>query len=215
MKFQVNKLYEANLNYGVFLVYCFILLLLSILINQTLLTREFYFKSFENMQKETIEQIIDINQKWGWLSYIMIPLKLIIKICIVGIALKIGFIFINVDIRFVRLINVALIAEAIFVLFSCVLCFSALGINSLKELQSFPSLSLYSLLSKDKVPSYFSYLCRSLSLTEVIYCFVLAYGLTKVTNKKYLNMLTFVLCTYVPVLLFWLLLISYFSINLF
>ena len=213
MKFPVNKLYAGKLNYQVFLIYCLILLVLSFLINQTLLTREFYFKSFENVQKETIEQIIDIKQKWGWLSYILIPTKLIIKFCIVGLVLKIGSIFIKVDIKYINLLNVAIISESIYVVYSCIVTISALGIKSLEELQTFPAISLFSIFSKNKVPSYLGYLCRNLSLIEIFYWFLLAYGLTMITNKKYLSMLKFVLSTYVPILFFWLLLVSYFSIS--
>lgn len=215
MRIAVNKLYEGKFNYRVYLVYCLILLALSFLINQTVLTKEFYFNSLGNMQKETIEQMIEIKQEWSWLSYVLIPVKLTIKICMVGLVLKIGFIFIHSDIKYNKLLNVAIISEIIYILYSCISTIYALGIKSFEELQNIPSLSLYSLLSHQKVPSYLNYLCRNLSLAEVIYWFLLAYGLSIITSKKYLYMLKFVLSSYVPLLFFWLLIVSYCSLNSF
>lgn len=213
MKFPGNKLFADKLNYKAFLVYCLILLVLSFLVNKTLLTREFYFKSFENVQREIIEQIIDINQKWGWLSYFLIPIKLVIKFCIVGLVLKIGFIFIKVDIKYINLLNVAIVSEAIYVIYSAIVTISALGLKSIEELHTIPAISLCSVFSINKVPTYLGYLCRNLSLIEILYWLVLAYGLTIITHRKYLSMLKFVLSTYVPILLFWLLLVSYITLT--
>jgi hypothetical protein len=213
MRIQITKLYNGNFNFLILLFYCFILLLLSFIINKTLLTKEFYFKSFGNMQKETIEQMLDIKQKWSWISYLLIPFKLILKISIVALVFKIGFTFNNIDIKFVKLFNVVTISETIFILYSCIITFFALHIKTLEELQSFPTFSICSLITKNNLPSYLNYLFRNLNLIEVIYWLVLAYGLSIITSKKYINMLKFVLSTYVPLLLFWLIIVMNFSLN--
>jgi hypothetical protein len=203
--FSFDKLYNDKLNYKLFLIYCLILLALSYLVNHNLLTRDFYFNSFVNTQKETVEQMLEIKQKWGWISYLVIPLKLIFKFTLVALVFKVGFIFNNIEVSYRKLINAAIVSEIVFITYSCVMTYFTLQIKSLDELQSIPTLSIYNIVSMNKVPNYLSYCFRNLNLIEFIYWLVLAFVLSRITKNKYIVMLKFVLLTYVPLLLVWLL----------
>ncbi len=202
------------------LFFCF-LLLISLLVflvnNRFVLTRELYYNTYiESLSAERIDQLFEEGKKWNFLTVLLIPLWLIIKISFPAICLFVGLTLKGMAGSFGQLFNIALKAELIFTLANmtrCAVLTLSSGMDSMTDLNYYP-LSLLSITGSRVDPVWLAYPLQSLNLFELVYWLTLAGGLTISLQQGFDRMLRLVLGTYVTGFAMWILLVVLFTMTL-
>ena len=191
-----------------------IIYLLITYYNQTFfITDELFWNSYGwQLSNKQFNDYLAISKKWHWVSYLFVPVAIIIRICFVWICLKVGSFF-KEDIFSISFWKICIWAEIVFVVGAvAVLLYSEffVDINTLEQLSVNP-FSMQVIVS-DIVPKWSNYFFNTLNIFELGYVLFLAYLLAKESKKKFLSSLQFVASTYLPGLALWVLLISYLSV---
>lgn len=165
-----------------------------------------------NMTGKNIKDSIDFVRKWQWVSYLFIPLVLLLRISFAWICLKAGS-FISEKFTEAAFWKICIQAEIVFAVGAVAgLLYTEFFVEvETLELLSVNPFSLQLLVS-DSVPKWSSYFFNTLNIFEIGYVFVLAYLIAEEAKSKVLPSLQFVASTYLPGLALWVLLVSYLSV---
>ena len=123
-----------------------------------------------------------MNNLWGWISYLILPLILYLKIVLIATTLAIGIMFTDTKIKFGQLFNIVVKAEFIFLLpmvFKTAWFYFFKKDYTLVELQNYMPFSLESLFGYENVEPWFIYPLQVVNLFEAAYWIVLSILLAK------------------------------------
>jgi hypothetical protein len=198
------------------LVFLIINYLLSILVNTDELFYNFYS---EQLVQEQIEQILENQQKWSWIGYIVVPLIVLIRTSLVAICLSVGMFFYNMEhtIKFKKFFRIALIGEFVLVLvglFKLGYFYFIKTEYTLQDLQQYYPLSYINFLDLNNIEPWLIYPLQTINLFEISYFFVLVYGLWKLLKNKFSKSLEIVTISYGSGLVIWLGLVMFFTLNM-
>jgi hypothetical protein len=88
---------------------CLVNILLAKITSTFLLSTDLYFNQFnEQMTYDQIRSFIDIQYKYQWISYLILPFIYLIKLSLLSLILLTGIIFWNIKISFKKLSQPAL-----------------------------------------------------------------------------------------------------------
>lgn len=191
----------------------FLILIVSFVIvtfmSKTLLTSDtLYFNSYaDEMTYEQIKSLLDQNEKWGWLGYLLIPLIYFFKCSIIATCLGLGcFITIN-EFAFKRAFGISVVAEFIFLLPAFIKLFWFLFIQTdyrVQDIQYFYPMSLLQIFDPKSLEPWLIYPLQVLNIFEIIYWVVLANLLTKELPELDMNRsMTVVMASYGTGLVIW------------
>lgn len=171
----------------------------------------------EQLTNEKIEEVLSARDKWQWISYIILPLILLLKVSIIAAILDAGCFFFNKDIKYKTLFNIVVKAEFIFLL--VIICktlwFYVFQQNyTLEDLQYFYPLSAINITGYDNLKPWFVYPLQMLNLFEVAYWFILAYLLGKEFKEDIYKGLTIVASSYGVGLVIWVVAVMFFTLNM-
>lgn len=201
-----QSIYAIN-SWWVFTGFCLLSIFSTYYLQTHVLTDEVYYNSLaDRFTADKIESIIHTQQRFGLLSYLMVPAGLLLKITLASFCLFTGLQFTSHTLPFRTVFKVALFAEIAFAantLLRLFLLSFFREINTFEELQSFAPLSLFSLLNASTVPPYLQYPLQTLNLFELIYCLLLAGGLWFFLKQPLRKMMGLVLASYGLGLLCW------------
>ncbi len=201
-----------------FVVLCVIGILIAYLTSNMLISEELYFNQFgEQMTYDQIRSFLDFQYKYQWVSYLILPFIYLIKLSLLTIVLLTGTIFWNIKVSFKKLFQIALIAEFLFIIPSLIKLFWFLFFNTdinLLELQTFYPLSVLNLIDSTNIPQWLLYPLQLINVFEVIYWFILAYGISLVARERLPKMLGLVASSYGVGLFVWVVFITFITINL-
>ncbi len=151
-------------------------------------------------------------RKWQWISYLFIPLSMLLRITFTWICLKAGS-FTTEKFTEASFWNIAIQAEIVFAVGAVAgLLYTEffVSVESLEQLSVNPfSLQVFTVST---MPKWSSYFFNTLNIFEIGYVFVLAYLIAEEAKSKVLSSLKFVASTYLPGLALWVLLVSYLSV---
>lgn len=185
--------------------------LLTFFYSQTFILTDDLYRLIAGLQMTDgqFEDYMKFVRKWQWISYLFIPLALLLRICFTLICLKAGS-FITERFTSVSFWKIAIQAEIVFAVGAVA---GLLYTEFFVEVETLEQLSInpFSLqvFVSDSVPKWSSYFFNTLNIFELSYILFLAYLITKESKKKFLPSLKFVTSTYLPGLALWMLLVSY------
>jgi hypothetical protein len=200
----------------------FILLCLSSIVltyagKTLLISEDLYFQFFgDQLSYERITQIISTQEKWEWTSYVFVPIYYVVKIFLVGICIYIGTIIIAIDISFKKIFQMALLAEAIFLIPGIFKLFWFIFIQTnytLSDIQMFYPLSILNFFDPYSLDVWLIYPLQLINIFEVVYLLILAYGLFLATQSSYRKMLTLIVCAYGTGLFIWTISVMFLTIS--
>jgi len=164
-----------------FILLCLSSILLTYAGKTLLISEDLYFQFFgDQLSYERITQIISMQEKWEWTSYVFVPVYYVVKIFLVSICIYIGAIIIAVDISFKKICQMALLAEAVFLVPGIFKLFWFIFVQTdytLSDIQMFYPLSVLNFFDRDSLDVWLIYPLQLINVFEVIYFFTLAYGL--------------------------------------
>lgn len=196
-----------NRNIIYFLVLSVLILILGEF-NKLLLNIDELFISTlsEQLTSVQIEGLLNMQEKWEWLGFALIPILLLIKVAVIALIIDLGCFFFNKEIKYKKLFNIVVKAEFIFLL---VIVFKTIWFYFFKtdytfeDLQYSYPLSALSIVGYEGIKSWLIYPFQVLNLFEVAYWFILAYLLGKELGEDKDKSLSIVLSSYGTGLLIW------------
>jgi len=178
--------------------------------------RMMYNSMSEQISANRIQALIENQQKWDWVGYLLLPLLLTIKWFLVAVALDIGALLFEVELKFKKSFHIAMASEFVF-LFLVAIKFGWFFYNretlTLEYVQLFMPLSLSSLVDLKGVDKWFVYPLQVANLFEIAYWFVLAYFLSIELKRPYGKAVQFVMATYGVGLLVWIIFMAFLILN--
>lgn len=158
-----------------------------------------------------------MNNFWEWLSYLILPIVLYLKILIIAAIIAMGTIFIEQKIKFSHIFNIVLKAEFIFLLpmvFKTAWFFFFKKEYTLEELQNYMPLSLESLFGYKNFEPWYIYPLQVINLFEVTYWIILSVLLAKLLQTTKSKALTLVASSYGVGLVIWVVGIMFLTLNI-
>ncbi len=201
-------------NTGIFVYYVFLYLCLNYLINRQSLTDDVYFQSLNNrLPINRIRDLIAAREKNEWISYLLFPIILLIKISLTVFCIHILKYINNIKISTKLIFRIVIISEAAFILgvFVKYIYLLVFPPQDLEDVTSF-SLSLGQLFKN--VPAYLSYILATINVFELIYFVLLAKGIQKYTKYSFKKSLSTVGLSYGVGLFLWVIIVTFLLIQL-
>ena len=207
MKFKTSVLY-ISLIIGTFIS----VFLLNLFVISDELISEYFSNSISTDQ---LIKILELNQKWQWLGYVLLPVILLLKIAVISSVLYMGTFFFEKKIAYKRLFTIVTKAEFIFVLVALVklLWFVFQDDYTLQDVQSFYPLSALSVVGYEELQPWFVYPFQTLNLFELAYWIILAWLIGKEIQSTTDKALKIVASSYGSALLIWVVAVMFFTLN--
>jgi hypothetical protein len=218
MEFVLEKPGKQLNVWLLFLIISSLLLLIVYYNEQFLFTKQFFYNSYsEQLALERIDAMVETRKKYSWLAYIFVPVVLMLKISYFTSCVSISNYFFSGKFSFTTLFRICLTGELVFIVmqFCRVLYFEFIHQpQSIDDIYSITSLSLYNLLGPSESMSWFAYPLQTINVWEVLYC-LFCTQLMSETNKRPFseNTRTF-LIGYGTGLLLLIILVVFLSVNL-
>lgn len=205
-------------NKFVFLILAISQFILAFLSKELLNTDRMVINSLsEQLSIEQINSLIAFREKWQWLSYIIIPLLLLIKTSIIAAILDVGCFFFSKEIKYKQLFNIVVKAEFVLLLvivFKTVWFYFFQTNHNLEDLQYFYPLSALNIVGYEALQPWFIYPFQVLNLFELVYWFILAYLIGKELKENTDKGFSIVASSYGVSLLIWVVGVMFFTLNM-
>lgn len=164
-----------------------------------------------------MEEFINFQKKWQWLSYALIPLVLLLKITVIAAILDVGCFFFDKKSAYKKLFTIVTKAEFIFLLaivFKTIWFYFFQPDYSLVDLQYFYPLSIINIIGYEGLQRWFVYPLQVFNLFELIYWIILSYLLSKELKITTDNGLFIVTSSYGIALFIWIFSVMFFTLNM-
>ncbi|MDR6545838.1 hypothetical protein J2810_001886 [Chryseobacterium rhizosphaerae] len=179
---------------------------------------DFLTKEYPN---EVVQNYMESQKKWWWVSYATIPLLIGIKILLVSFCLNFVKLFDLPGlekIKFPDLLSFVLVAETVFIIAGFYKFVNFYWINtdySLEDLQTYYPISLINLREYISDEKWLAYPLQLVNLFELFYWGILAWGIWELSEQKisFPKSLSLTTITYGVGLLFWVGVVSFFILN--
>ena len=208
-----------KISYYYYLVVFFSLILTVITKYLFNLDELIYSSLSEKLSKEQIENYLELQDKWKWIGYLILPVIILLRCALVSICLSLGYFFYDITnkIKFKQFFRIAVIGEFVLLTAGCfkLVYFYFIKTDfSLEQLQQFYPLSYLNFLNITKLEPWLIYPLQTINLFEIGYFFVLVYGLHKLLKNKYMKSFEIVAVSYGTGLIIWLGLIMFLTLNM-
>lgn len=170
-----------------------------------------------NVNDDRISELIIESGKWKLVTYLVLPVFLMIKLFLVTICFSIGTLVLGIDNSFRKLFQLTVMMEYIFLIPPVIklFWFSLYQTDyALEDLQYFSPLSVFSLFNSKEVEPWLAHPLQLLNVFELLYWFALAYHLREITCKSFTGSLGFVASTYGIGLLIWVVFVMFLVVSL-
>ncbi len=212
---KTNDFYAFKFWY-VFFAYAVMYILLTFLANRYVYTSEFYYSLFHNtLDSDRIEQLIQRNNRFQWVSYFVQPLFLLLRCAIFASVLFAGLLLTKESLSFGKCIRIVIIADGIALIVTLIRTawFILRPNSSPLDFQTFYPLSIVQLLDIHKIPKYLIYPLQQINLFEVGYWILLAFGVRSLTKRKWGPSFSIVAATYGISMLIWILCVVFITLQ--
>ncbi len=201
-----------------FFLLCFFECFLAFVYRDLLIYDNLYYEAYgEQLAFERIEKMLDFQQQYQWIIYLIIPVFMLLKIFLVACCLNIGAILERYEISFGSIFKVSLLAETVYLapLFIKIIYFLFFASNyTLEELGSFNPFSILSLFDMELLEFWQVVLLGIFNLFELLYVLLLAYCMQSLLQKNYVQSLGFVGLSYGAGLFSWLIFLMFLQLML-
>jgi len=198
LKQKMYKLLQFNKQYY-FCLLCACSLLFGYLGNRFLLTDSLYYSTLnEQFTNEQIKILLNLHNKWIGLSYLFIPVFIIIRILYTSFCLFIGDLFQETHWGYKRMFNIALKADAVFIISAISVFYFFLIFGDYKTINdlNIHPFSLLAITGQDNIPDWLVFAYNSVNVFELIYLIFLMLLIHASTQTGYIKALIFSLLTY-------------------
>jgi hypothetical protein len=205
-------------NTFLFLTYVGLVILLTVISNYILNITQITYNIFaENLAERQLVKVMEKIDNLKKVTFIIIPITLLLKTSIIAAILDIGCFFFSKEIKYKRLFNIVVKAEFIFLLvivFKTAWFYFFKTEYNLEDLQNFYPLSALNIIGYEGLQPWFIYPFQVLNLFELAYWFNLAYLIGKELNENTDKGFSIVASSYGVSLLIWVVGVMFFTLNI-
>lgn len=165
---------------------------------------------------DQVNNYFEFQNQWHWLTYLYVPLIILIKTLIIATVLFIGSFLLSREAKYSSIWNIVLKAEFIFSLVPIFKVFWFLFFQTkydLNDVQNFYPLSALNITGYKNLEIWFIYPFQVLNLFELFYIIYLGFQIGKLTNTNADYGLKIVALSYIPSLLLWVTTVMFFTLN--
>ena len=195
-------------NVYIFLLYVSVVLIITFLQQEFVLMPE--LQNFDLVDDEAKAQLLERWQKWRWVSFVVTPLLLLLRLGLVSLCLFVGsFFFSEMSGRvFKDWWTVAMNAQAVMILYSVVLCITNLvaGSDMAMEVTKYSSLLF---LGGDNIEQWIKLPLSAVNIFEIAYWLVMARLSSVRTKIQFCRSWGFVMSSYGVGYLFYIVLLMF------
>ncbi len=178
----------------------------------------FYNSYSEQLSYERSLKLFQEINRLSWINYVFLPIMLILKCTLVSTVLYTGIFFCDIskDISFSTVFRIVTASEIIFVLAGItkfLWFFLFAGNYDLNDMSFFYPLSLINLFDQSEVREFWVFPLQSVNVFQILYILLLSLGLNKAGAIEKEKSEKVVIRSYMPALLFWVVLIMFISID--
>ena len=198
---SLKNLYNFK-GWEMLLVFSFSYAVITLSMNLFVLNENYYYSAFGNqLDQSRIAEIIEINRKTEWLTYLITPLGLLIKWTLIAGALHTVSIIMDYEVSFNDCFKVVSFAELIMLLSSLVKLFYFMinTPNSIEDLQDNNFLSMLQLFKTNEIHSLLIFPLQQLNLFEILYWLIISYGIMRFMKKGFAAAFRMTLLGYGPI----------------
>jgi hypothetical protein len=194
----MNKLLKLN-NHLYFWLLCVCSLFFAYLGDRFLFTESLFYSTLnEQFTNEQINILLNLREKWIGISYLLIPVFLIIRILYISFCLFLGDLFQETRWGYKRMFNIALKSDIVFVLsaISVFYYYLIFGNYSTTTDLSIHPFSLLAATGQENIPGWLVFAYNSINVFELIYLVFLTFLIHFSAQTGYIKALIFSLLTY-------------------
>lgn len=142
-------------------------------------------------------QILTNLVKYGWATYIVSYLIILVRCTFVATCLFVGTMFFDKysDLNYVKVFNISLKSDFILVIYSILSIILSMS-NVISADGFICKTSLLAFISHDTAPHWFTPILASFNIFELLYWLCLAWLTSKITNHDFLFSLSYIISTY-------------------
>lgn len=171
----------------------------------------------ERLTHKEIKDFFSFQEKWQWVTYVFVPLILLIKSSLIASVLYIGvYFFSKATVTFKQLWAVVVQAEFVFLLvpvFKMGWFYFVQTHYKLEDIQYFMPLSAINITGYHDLATWFIYPLQVLNVFELVYIVYLSYQIGYLTQTNADRGLKIVACSYLPSLLLWVAVVMFFTLS--
>ena len=175
------------------------------------------FSLTEQLTSSQIEEYFKFQNKWKFISFIFIPIFVLLKTFFITTILYIGaFFYSKNEIAFKNIWSIVISAEFIFLIvpiFKIIWFYFYQTNYNLEDIQYFYPLSALNIIGYKGIEPWLIYPLQTLNLFELVYIINLAYQIGALTKTNADTGLKIVAYSYVPALLLWVTVVMFFTLN--
>ncbi len=188
------------------IIYALLFISMTLAVNHLIFTDAYYYSILgRQLDEERIAQIIEINKKYQWIGYIIMPVILLLKWLILAGVIYIGLFLFNQDIAYQNCFKIVLIADYAMILaaiakFAWFIFFKP---QTIEDIQYFYPLSITQLFNSSQIPKFLVYPLQQFNVFEVLYWLLIAEGIQTFSKKNFWYSVKIVSVSYGAAMFFW------------
>ena len=214
---NIAAYFEAQNAWIVFALLCVGYATTAYIQDTMILTKEVFYNTLgEQLTIERIDEMLEKQSEWKWVSYLLIPVVIAFQAFLVTLCLNCGTIMMNYKIRFRPLFTLVLRSSVVFLLMKLALTFILLfsNIQIFDDLVTVNKFALAGFVDKADVPTWLMYPLSILNIFEAAFWLLLTLGMGRLLERPFKASLGFVATTYGLGLLMWMVFIIFLQLNL-
>lgn len=209
----MKKFVATKISRTLFLLYVSVMIVITFLQQEFVLLPE--LQNLDIIGDDAKGQLLEQYQRMRWLSFLLVPVLLLLRLSLVTLCLFIGgFFFAEMSgKRFGDWWGVATVAQAVMLMYSVILCIVNLtaGANKAMELTKYTSLLF---LGGEKMEPWVQLPLSAVNIFEILYWIVMALLVGTLCGTKFGKSFKFVMSTYGVGYLFYIALLMFLMLYL-
>lgn len=213
-KWLDKKILAGLYSVALFVFITAIYVFLAYVLERKILSTEIYLRGLDNgLSRQSLDIVLNFNEKYSWVSYVLTPLIILVKVSFTVICISIGFILSAVDFKAKNMFRVVLISEGVFVL-AQILYVINIFINTdsitIQNILSHYPLSAVGFIGTENINAQWAiYPLQTANLFEVFYMIVIAWFLSRKSKQSFADIFSIVLPSYGLGLILWITLVAF------
>lgn len=205
-------------NFWFLLVLILMYVIINIFDQKFIYTEEFIYRSLNNEFTESlIEALLASENRFGWISFAILPFIILLKILFTTFCITTGAIFTGIDFRIGSIFQTATYSEAVFLTSQTVFSLNLFlnrDILTIENAGNFFPLSILSIYGTENVVSWLHYPLQTLNLFLVLYVVLISWLLSKQWKPNFVESLNIVIPSYGIGLLLWMALVVFLTLQI-
>jgi len=201
-----------------YLTFLLVTISLIYVFNTFLVTKDAFYNTYQNqLENYTIEEIFYGQREHDWISYLLLPLWLLLKIFMVSLCLQTGLILNDTKLKFGTTFKIALTAEFVFLLPQLIKLAWFLLVKTdytLIDVQQFYPLSALNLFKVENLPALLIYPFQTFNVFELLYWIILAGSIKQALDTDINHGIRVVFSGYIPALVLWVICVMFITVSL-